>query len=191
MFEETSRQVRRPFRGQVFDVEVHEVTLPDGKTGKRELVRHAGGACVLALDEQGRVPMVRQYRKAFEHVLLEVPAGKLEVGEDPLACAQRELQEETGVVAAHYRKLGTLYPSPGYCSEQLHLYLATGLTTGPARPDAGEFVSCEWVPFADLIQAIEADQIRDAKTVVALLMAARQLTDHPSMSQEGGRGGGV
>ena len=175
MYQDPSHHVEQPFTGRVFSVEVHAVTVADGKTARREIVRHNGGACVLALDEAGRVFMVTQYRKAFDRVMLEIPAGKLEPDEDPLDCARRELAEETGFSARQIRLLATIYPSPGYCSETLSIYLATGLTAGPAHPDDGEFLQVQAFPLADLLAMADRGEIHDAKTLVALLMADRQL----------------
>ncbi|NLV47763.1 MAG: NUDIX hydrolase [Clostridiaceae bacterium] len=173
--------IDKPFAGRVFTVEVHAVTLPDGQVSEREIVRHSGGACVLAIDADRRVAMVRQYRKALDRVMLEIPAGKLEPGEDPLDCARRELSEETGLTARCYQKLATLNPSPGYCSETLHLYLATDLTAGKAHLDQGEFLTCEWVPLDELLAMIDLDQIGDAKTLAALLTACRRIDQDPTL----------
>ncbi|MDD2442145.1 MAG: NUDIX hydrolase [Clostridiaceae bacterium] len=176
MYQEPSHHVEQPFTGRVFNVEVHAVTVADGQTARREIVRHNGGACVLAIDGAGFVPMVTQYRKAFDRDMLEIPAGKLEPGEDPLDCARRELAEETGFCAGQIRHLATIYPSPGYCSETLHIYLATDLEAGPAHPDDGEFLHVKAYPLDDLLAMADRGEIHDAKTLVALLMADRKLT---------------
>jgi ADP-ribose pyrophosphatase len=181
---ELSHQVDQPFSGRVFNVEVHAVTLPDGTSSRREIVRHNGGACVLALDSQMGVAMVRQYRKAFDCELLEIPAGKLEAGEDPLDCARRELSEETGLTAARFHLLTTFYPSPGYSSEILHIYLATGLTPGQAHLDHGEFLSCQTCPLDELLDRVDRGEIRDAKTIIALTLTARRLNSDPGLIRE-------
>lgn len=181
MYHEPSHHVEQPFSGRVFNVEVHAVTLPDGASSRREIVRHNGGACVLALDSRRCVTMVRQYRKAFDCELLEIPAGKLEKGEDPLDCARRELSEETGLSADRFQWLTTFYPSPGYTSEILHIYLATGLTPGQAHLDKGEFLSCQTLPLDTLLEMVDRGEIRDAKTVIALLLTARLLAGDPGL----------
>lgn len=175
LFQETSLSVDQAFVGRVFQVEVQTVALQDGRSARREIVRHSGGACVLALDNRLGVAMVRQFRKPFDRVLLEIPAGKLEPGEDPLECARRELSEETGFSARNLSLLTTLYPSPGYCSEVLSVYLATGLTAGQSHLDEGEHLSCQVYPLADLLDLVDCGEIRDAKTIAALLLVSRRL----------------
>lgn len=177
MFAEDSLTMDTVYSGRVFQVEVHQVRLHDGSSARREIVRHSGGACVVALDEQNRVSMVRQYRKAFERELLELPAGKLEPGEAPLDCVRRELSEETGLSADHIELINTIFPSPGYCSETLYIYLATGLTSGDAHLDEGEHLSCECLPIVDLVDMIGRGEICDAKTVVGLLMTHKLLKE--------------
>ncbi|NCC47610.1 MAG: NUDIX hydrolase [Clostridia bacterium] len=163
------------FNGRVFSVEVRQVRLSDGQQGRREIVRHHGGACTVALDQNGMVAMVRQFRSPFEELMLEIPAGKLEPGEDPAVCAERELKEETGLTADCLEPLAVMYPSPGYCSEILHIYLATGLHQGEAEPDPGELLHCERYRLADLLAMIDRGDIRDGKTVTALLTLDRRL----------------
>jgi ADP-ribose pyrophosphatase len=174
-FHEETTAMDQCFAGRVFQVEVHDVRLPDGRMAKREIVRHNGGACVVAVDDDENVYLVRQFRKPFEEELLEVPAGKLEVGEDPLDCATRELMEETGLAASSIEWLATVYPSPGYLSEILWIYLATGLTYGQSNLDDGEFLSVHPYPMSELLAMIDRGEIRDAKTQVGLLRAARVL----------------
>lgn len=163
------------FSGHVFTAEVMEVTLANGEPGKREIVRHNGGATIVPLDKDNNVYMVRQFRAPFQKVLLETPAGKLEPGEDPRECAIRELLEETGLRAESVLDLGRMYSSPGYCSEILHMYLATGLTEGQATPDEGEFLNVVKIPLTKLLENIEDGSICDAKSVIALLKTARRL----------------
>ena len=158
-----------------FQVEVHDVRLPDGRMAKREIVRHNGGACVVAIDDQENVYLVCQFRKPFDEELLELPAGKLEIGEDPLACATRELTEETGLSASSIEWLATVYPSPGYLSEVLWIYIATGLKYGQNNLDDGEFLSVHPYPMAEVLDMIDRGEIRDAKTQVGILRAARVL----------------
>jgi ADP-ribose pyrophosphatase len=176
LFSEKTIDSKIVFEGRVFRVEVHNVCLHDGRLASREIVRHTGGACVVALDDRQRVYLVRQFRKPFDDILLEIPAGKLEPGEDPLVCAGRELTEETGLTAQKIEWLTTIYPSPGFCSETLWVYLATGLSRGDACPDEGEHLTCEVYPLNAALKMIDRGEIRDAKTQVALLTLSRRLT---------------
>jgi ADP-ribose pyrophosphatase len=169
----TRKQV---FDGSVFQVEVQTVEMPDRRTARREIIRHSGGACVLAVDERLSIHMVRQYRKAFDRELLEIPAGKLEPGEAPDACARRELAEETGLQAENLSLLSTIYPSPGYCSEILYIYLATGLIAGEARPDDGEHLIGETLPLFEALDMVDRGEIPDAKTQIALLALCRRMS---------------
>ncbi len=163
------------FTGKVFTAEVMDITLSNGAPGKREIVRHNGGATIVPLDDDNNVYMVRQFRAPFQKILLETPAGKLEPDEDPRECAIRELLEETGLVAENVVDLGQMYSSPGYCSEILHMYLATGLTQGQANPDDGEFLNVVKIPLTKLLEHIEDGSICDAKSVIALMKTARRL----------------
>lgn len=159
------------YRGRIIYVHSDRVSLPDGTQGLREIVEHSGGVAILPLGEDGTVYCVRQYRYAVGEHLLELPAGKLEPGETPLACAVRELGEETGFTAEKYTYLGAGYPSPGYCRETIHLYLAEGLRPGPSHTDEGEFLDVERYPLAQLEEMIMRGEITDAKTVIAVLKA--------------------
>jgi ADP-ribose pyrophosphatase len=159
------------FDGRILHVRRDTVSLPNGSEATREVVDHPGGVCVLAMDDQGRVLMVSQYRYPYEKVLREIPAGKLEPGEDPLSAVKRELLEETGATAGEISSLGQLYPSPGYCGEVLHMYMAWDLTYGETCPDEDEFLTLERIPFKDLVDQILKGEIKDAKTVAAVLKA--------------------
>jgi ADP-ribose pyrophosphatase len=172
---EKTIEVTKVFEGQVFQVEVQTVEMPDKRHARREIVRHGGGACILAVDDHDHVYLVRQYRKAFDSELLEVPAGKLEPGESPEACARRELAEETGLQAENVELLARMYPTPGYCSEILYIFLATGLVVGEARLDDGEHLVCQTFPVADVLAMIDRGEIADAKTLIALLSYRRRL----------------
>ncbi len=158
------------YKGRVVELLTLKVELPDGKVAEREVILHHGGAGVLAIDAEDNCHMVEQFRTAVGQVLLEIPAGKLEKGEDPKACALRELEEETGYKAAHIRFLGDFIPTPGYDSEVLYLYLATELSPGTVNLDEGEFLSSHKRPFAELLEMTLKGEIKDAKTAIAILL---------------------
>ena len=157
------------YNGLIVKVDLDRISLPDGKEAFREVVRHPGGVSILALDDEDNVVCVRQYRYCFGEHLLEIPAGKLEYGEDPYECAVRELSEETGITAGKMVSLGEIYPSPGFCKEVLHLYLAMDLSYGEAHLDPGEFLDVIKVPFDELLRQVMSGEIKDGKTVAAVL----------------------
>ncbi|GFO59243.1 ADP-ribose pyrophosphatase [Geomonas silvestris] len=163
------------FNGIVVDIEQMEVLI--GKQGwyTYQIVRHPGGAAVLPLHEDGSVTLIRQLRPAVGEFLLELPAGRLAPGEDPMLAAGRELVEETGLSAAGLESLGVLHSSPGVFDEVIHLYLATGLTQGEARPEDYEEISCVRLPLAEALKMAEEGTITDGKTIAALLRARRCL----------------
>lgn len=159
------------YDGKVFDVYRDSVELEDGSTTIRELVEHNGGVAVLALDAENKVFMVRQFRYGAGETLLELPAGKLEKGENPRACGIRELEEETGYVAAQFDFLAQIIPTPAYDSERIDIFLARGLTpTGKGQHlDEGEFLTVERIPFKEVLEMCMDGRIIDAKTVAGVL----------------------
>ena len=157
------------FNGRILHVRRDTVRLPNGGESFREVVDHPGGVCVLALDSQNRALLVSQFRYPYEEVLRELPAGKLEYGEDPREAAIRELREETGATAGKFQSLGELYPSPGYCGEIIRMYLARELHFGETDLDEDEFLTLERVPFDQLVQEVMDGSIKDAKTMAAVL----------------------
>jgi ADP-ribose pyrophosphatase len=159
------------YRGIVVNIDVDRVELPNGVSAFREVVSHPGGVAILALDGEKNVICVRQYRYCFGDHLLEIPAGKLGYGEDPFQCAVRELGEETGITAGTFTPLGSIYPSPGYSREVLHLYLAEDLHYGKSHPDQDEFLDVLRIPFARLTDMVMSGEIHDGKTVAAVLKA--------------------
>ena len=163
------------FSGRVLKLHVDKVRLHDGKLAEREVCDHPGGVGVLAIDGEKNAILVRQFRYPYGEELLEIPAGKLEKGEDPLECGIRELREETGCKAENITPLGMIYPSPGYVNEKLYLYLATGLSYGECDPDEDEFLRVEKIPFDELKEMVMRDEIHDAKTVSAVLKAANMI----------------
>ncbi len=157
------------FSGKVITVYKDTVSLENGATAYREVVRHGGGAGVIAIDESGDVYLVRQFRYALGKELIEIPAGKLEKGEDPFLAAKRELTEETGVVAQDYKELGTVIPTCGYCDEVIYIYAAKNLEHTQQNPDEDEFVSVFKVPLEEAVQMVMSGEITDSKTVAAVL----------------------
>ncbi len=163
------------FRGNIITLNFDEVELPNGKIATREVVKHPGGVCVAALNSNNELLFVRQYRYPYNEVLLELPAGKLSPGEDPLECGKRELEEETGAKAGKYVSLGCLYPSPGFCNEIIYLYLATNLTSGDMSPDEDEFLEVESIPLEEAVEMVLSNEIKDAKSQVAILKVYEKL----------------
>lgn len=160
------------FEGHIVKLTVDQVRLPDGKEAQREVVFHPGGVAVLALDGEERVYLVRQYRYPIRQLLLELPAGKLDHGqEDPIEGARRELAEETGLEAEEWTYLGHILASPGFCTEDLHMYLARGLTRKEQHLDEDEFLDVVIMPFSELVGQVMDGTITDAKTVAAALKA--------------------
>ena len=157
------------FDGRILHIRRDTVRLPDGSDAIREVVDHPGGVCVLALDDENRALLVSQFRYPYKEVVREVPAGKLEYGEDPRAAAIRELAEETGAAAGEFRSLGELYPSPGYCGEIIRMYLARDLTFGATHLDKDEFLNLERIPFGQLVEQVVSGEIKDAKTIAVVL----------------------
>lgn len=157
--------------GHVGRFGLEDVCLPNGAEVTLEVLRHPGAAAVLPLHDDGTVTLLRQYRHAGGGWLLEVPAGKLEPGEDPLDCARRELQEEAGVAATTFTLLTSLRPAPAYTDEVIHLYLATGLTPTPQALEADEVIEVIRVPLAEAVAEALAGRVPDAKTLACLLLA--------------------
>jgi len=168
----------RLYEGKVFNVVIDEVEYPSGRRSVREVAEHPGGAVALAMFPDERVIFIRQHRYPFREFVTELPAGKLNKGEDPLECARRELAEETGYEADDWRKLLTLYTSPGFCTEILHIYLATGLrpsSLGQRLEEGEQTMTVHMVPFREALAMLDRHEIIDAKTVCALLEAERTL----------------
>lgn len=175
MFEEKTVNENLVFDGNVIKVYNLDIVNHKNEKAKREVARHNGGACVVAIDDKENIYLVNQYRKPIEKMSLEIPAGKLEKNEDPLRCAIRELKEEAGLVAKKIVDLGFIYPSPGYCDEKLFLYMATDLKEGENNLDPGEYLTCAKVSIDECLKKIEDGTINDAKTVVAILKVSRIL----------------
>lgn len=159
------------FEGKVVRLYLDLVRLPNGKVAEREVVLHWGAVGMVPIDAEGRVILVRQYRHAPGEDLLEIPAGKLAEGEDPLGCAIRELKEEIGCEARRWTKLASFYTSPGFSDERLHLYLAEGLVEGDAEPEEDEFLELVRMPLERALALVEEEGIKDSKTVAGLALA--------------------
>lgn len=167
---------QRVFDGTLLQVNQDVVTLPNGSKAVREWIRHQGAAAVVPVLENGDIIMVRQYRYPIQQVTLEIPAGKLDhPEEDPLACARRELKEETGYRAEHMVKLATIATTVGFSNERIHLYAAKNLTAGEQCPDEDEFIHMTAVPFKQALAMIADGTIYDAKSVTAILLLQQQL----------------
>jgi ADP-ribose diphosphatase len=168
---------RRVHTGRVLNLDVDTVRFPDGSRGDLEIIRHPGAAAVvpLASDPAGPDPTVlllRQFRYAAGGTLWEIPAGRLEMGEDPMACARRELREEAGVVAGRLDRLTTIWTTPGFTDETIHLFWATDLTTGSQAREADEFIEVVPRPLSQVLEDIRQGEIRDAKTIVGIMYLA-------------------
>ena len=156
------------YRGKILSVRNDVVLLPNGRTSRREIVEHNGGSCVLAVKD-GKILFVKQYRYAMGEVLYEIPAGKLEKGEDPKATAIRELEEECGLKAQNIELLYVSYPTPGYSEEKIYIYRAYDLIEGSVHTDEGEFLNGGWFDLEEVRTKIRSGEIKDAKTLVAIL----------------------
>jgi nudix-type nucleoside diphosphatase (YffH/AdpP family) len=161
------------YEGKIVHLRVDTVRLPGGKESKREIVAHKGSVCIVPIRDDGAILMVRQFRLAAGKTLLEIPAGTLEAGEEPDACAARELEEETGYRAGNLRPLFAAYLAPGYTTELIHAYLATGLTPSRTKLDADENVELVPVPREQAERMVLSGELQDAKTISAVLVALR------------------
>lgn len=159
------------FNGRIFKVKLHDVELPDGSPSKREIVEHHGGVGVIAVTPERDVFMVTQYRIAADEMMLEIPAGKLEKGENPYDAGMRELEEETGYKTDKLEFLGEYYATPGYCTEKLSIYLATNLEYTGQHLDPGEFLNVSKIPLDKLYEMVMNNEIRDCKTAIAIMKA--------------------
>ncbi len=164
----TTAKRRCLHHGRALTLNAETVIYPDGRQEELEIVRHPGGAAAVAVDDEARICLIRQYRYAADGWLWEIPAGRLEHDESPLACARRELAEEAGVTAADWRPLGQLLPSPGVCDERIHLFLARGLQRVATAHETGEYIEIHWLAPARVQAMLCAGEIVDAKTLVAL-----------------------
>ena len=168
---------RRAYTGKVISLDVDTVRFPDGSIGQLEMIRHPGASAVVPFlsDPRGEDPqvlMIRQYRYAADGYLYEIPAGRLDQGENPRDCAVRELKEETGCTAEHFDHLLTMYTTPGFTDEKIHLFMATGLVAGETKHEVDEFLDLHPMRLSRALEMVEAGEIQDAKTIIGLLFAA-------------------
>ena len=166
------------FHGVVLNLRKDKVILPNGETANREVIEHNGGACVAALTPKNELLMVRQYRYAAQQEMWEIPAGKLEKGEDPALCAARELEEEAGYTAKELVPLGYFFPTPAYCQEKIYMYYAKELTPSKQHLDDDEFLEVAAIPFEKAMEMVENGEIIDGKTQLAILKV-KALLDKP------------
>ncbi|MCS6837038.1 MAG: NUDIX hydrolase [Anaerolineae bacterium] len=174
--EEKIIDTRAIYAGRVVRLDVHQVELPNGVQGRREILTHPGAVAIVALDDEQHVLLVRQFRLAANQVMLEIPAGTREPGEDIFVCAERELREETGQRPLKLEHLGGFFVAPGYTTEYIHLFLAEGYEPAPLTMDADEQISVERVPLREALAMIDDGRIIDGKSAVGLLRVARRLS---------------
>ena len=172
---EPTKESRHIFQGKVVSLRVDTVQLSNGGLSTREVVEHSDAVAVVPVDSHGNVILVRQYRKAVEETLLEVPAGGINAGETPEAAARRELLEETGFTAKDYESLGGFYTTPGFCTELMHSFLATGLTPGEAQPEFDESIEVVSVPLREIHTMLREGEFQDAKSIASLLLVLDRL----------------
>jgi ADP-ribose pyrophosphatase len=166
------------FQGNVLNLRIDNIKLPDGEESKREVVEHSGGVTILPITDDNRIIMVKQYRKPVEEVVLELPAGKLEIDEEPAQCAKRELWEETGYRSDDVDLICSFYTTPGYSDELLYLYSAKSLYEAKIdRSEPGEFVEMCFLKREEIIDKIMSGKIKDAKTIIGLLAHLEGLND--------------
>jgi ADP-ribose pyrophosphatase len=171
-------QREKKYHGKIIDLTVDRLLYPSGSETIREIVEHPGGAVVLSVFENNDILLIRQYRHPFEKEVIELPAGKLDKNEDPLLCAQRELREETGYAAKRWSKLTSLYSTPGFCNEILHMYIAQDVfihELGNALEEGEASIQVMRIPIHDAIAMIEREEIIDGKTIAGILLGARKL----------------
>lgn len=175
VFEEKTMKSDKIYEGKLLNLRVDTVEIPDKKYSKREIVEHPGGVAVIPVTSDNSIILVKQYRKAIERFLLEIPAGKLELNEEPRETATRELKEETGYEAKKIEYLLEFYTSPGFSNEKIYLFLATDLIEGEATPDSGEFIEMEKYNIDDLIKMVERGEIIDSKTIIGINLAKKYI----------------
>jgi ADP-ribose pyrophosphatase len=167
--------LRKIYEGKVLRLNIEQVTLPNGSVAELEIAHHPGGACIVALDHDGCVCLLRQFRHAAGGWITELPAGKLDHREPPIDCARRELAEETGMTALHWDSLGCFFSSPGVFTEVIHVFLARDLIPCEASPEQHEVLEAHWLPLADALSQAADGRLQDAKTITGLLWASTRI----------------
>jgi ADP-ribose pyrophosphatase len=165
---EKTMKSERIYDGKILNLRVDTVELPDKKYSKREIVEHPGAVAIIAVNDKNEMIMIRQYRKSIDKILLEIPAGKLEINEEPIASAKRELKEETGYTADKIEYIMEFYTSPGFSNEKIYLFLAQGLAEGEQELDVGEYIDVEKYSVDELMKMIKFGEIVDSKTIVGI-----------------------
>ena len=178
IFEEKTVSSEKIFDGKIINVRVDKVEMPSGSLATREIVEHPGGVGVVALTDDNEIILVRQFRKPLDKVIYEIPAGKLDRGEGHKECGIRELQEETGLRAGVFEYLGFMYASPGFTDEAVHVYFATQLYAGEAKPDEDEFLDVEKIPFERAFEMVMNNEINDAKSVFGILKCKERIINN-------------
>lgn len=166
--EEVTIKSEKIYEGKVLNLRIDTVELPDKRYSKREIVEHVGGVGVIAITEEGNIVLVNQYRKALDKNIIEIPAGKLEINEEPKETARRELEEETGYTCSKMRYFTEFYPTPGYCTEKIHLFIAEDLIPGKQSLDENEFLEVLEIPFEEAYEKVMNGEILDAKTIIGI-----------------------
>lgn len=169
-YNEKTLEVENIYKGKIINLNIHKVILPNNTVAYREVITHPGAVAILPIDKEGKILFVKQFRKAVEEELLEIPAGKMEAGEDPEKCALRELEEETGFLASQLIFISTIYTSPGFSNEVIHIYLAKDLIVGKRNLDEDEFIDLYKYNFIEALNLIKSGKIKDAKTIAAILL---------------------
>jgi ADP-ribose pyrophosphatase len=177
IYEEKTMKSEKIYEGKILNLRIDTVELPDKKYSKREIVEHPGAVAIVPVTDDNCIILVKQFRKPVEKSLLEIPAGKLEINEEPRETANRELKEETGYVSNKMEYLFEFFTSPGFSNEKMHLFLATGLVEGDAVPESDEFIEVVKINIDDLIKMIDRGEIVDSKTIVGIFMAKKYLSE--------------
>ncbi len=175
IYNEKTVSSKEIFDGRIIRLRVDTVEMPGGNLAEREIIEHPGGVGIVAITDSDEIIMVKQFRKPIEKAIYEVPAGKLDKGEDHRLCGIRELGEETGYTAENFVYLGYMYPSPGFADEVTHLYLGTGLTPGEAHLDPDEYLDIEYIKTSKVVDMIMNNEINDAKTIFGVFKALEYL----------------
>ncbi len=172
----TMSKERKLYAGKVIDLNAEVAKLPDGREVELEIVRHPGGACALPIFENGDVLMIRQFRHAAGGIIWEIPTGRIDDSEEPEICARRELLEEGGVTAGRMEKICEFYTTPGFCTEKLHIYMATDLQPGKQALENDECLEIVRLPYPEALQMVHKGEINDSKTMIALLLAENKIS---------------